>query len=469
MTEMNSYWQERYLHGGRIWGNEPSPTASLAAALFQRHGVQRVLVPGAGYGRNAGFLARTGFMVTGVEISPEAIRLAAADHPGVTFIQGSFLDAPLKSGSFDAVYCFNILHLFRQADRERFMHRCRDCLRDGGLAFMAVFSDEEPSYGRGAQLEENTFESKPGRPVHYFTAADLDSHFRGFEIIERGQVEDPEDHGDQGPHVHLLRYVAAVRRPLHEFDGERYREAAGHQREWGERLIAGLELRGDERILDLGCGDGTVSTRLAERVPRGSVLGIDASAGMINAAQPLARPNLRFALQDIRTLDFEDEFNLIFSNSALHWLQDQSRLLAACHGALKDGGRFCGGFPGAGSAAGFIRAVKQVMGDPAYRRYFANFEWPWHMPEAGEYESLVWRAGFREVAVQVRINDRSFSAAQFTGFIDQPAIVPFLAPVAEADKKRFRDEVLQAALKLTARGEGEYFEAFRRLEVFARK
>jgi len=206
---MNSYWQERYLRSGRIWGDAPSPTAALAAARFQRHGVHRVLVPGAGYGRNAGFLARAGFTVTGVEISPEAIRLAEQDNPGVTYVHGSFLEVPLEPGSFDALYCFNILHLFRQADRQRFMQRGRDCLRDGGLAFVVVFSDEEPSYGQGAQLEENTFESKPGRPVHYFTAADLDAHFRGFEILERGQVEDPEDHDDQGPHVHRLRYVSA--------------------------------------------------------------------------------------------------------------------------------------------------------------------------------------------------------------------------------------------------------------------
>jgi trans-aconitate 2-methyltransferase len=135
----------------------------------------------------------------------------------------------------------------------------------------------------------------------------------------------------------------------YEFDGERYRAAAGHQREWGELLIAGLELQGDENILDLGCGDGALTARLADLVPRGLVLGLDASAGMIAATRPLTRSNLRFALQDISTLDFEDEFDLIFSNSALHWLNDQPRLLAACHRALKKGGRLCGGFPGAGS------------------------------------------------------------------------------------------------------------------------
>lgn len=255
----------------------------------------------------------------------------------------------------------------------------------------------------------------------------------------------------------------------YEFDGERYREASGHQQEWGDKLIAELELRGDERILDLGCGDGTVTARLAARVPLGSVLGLDASTGMITAAQSLEQANLRFELQDIRTLDFEDEFDLIFSNSAMHWLPDQPRLLAACYRALKEGGRLRCGFPGAGTAPGFIQAVKQVMGEPAYRRYFAGFEWPWFMAEAPAYEALVRGAGFREVSVQCQVNDRSFNAVQFIGFLDQPAIVLFLARVPEVDKKQFREEVVQATLKLTARGEDEYFEAFRRLIVSARK
>jgi hypothetical protein len=78
-------------------------------------------------------------------------------------------------------------------------------------------------------------------------------------------------------------------------------------------------------------------------------------------------------------------------------------------------------------------------------------------------------AGFREVSVQCQILDHSFSTAQFIGFLDQPAIVPFLARVAEVDKKQFRAEVVQATLELTARGQDEYFEAFRRLIVLACK
>ena len=71
----------------------------------------------------------------------------------------------------------------------------------------------------------------------------------------------------------------------YEFDGRKYEKASAHQKEWGERLITELSLQGDEQILDLGCGDGKLTAQLAELVPEGSVLGIDASRGMIEVAQ----------------------------------------------------------------------------------------------------------------------------------------------------------------------------------------
>ncbi|MHB8771846.1 MAG: hypothetical protein ACYC7J_12655 [Syntrophales bacterium] len=62
--------------------------------------------------------------------------------------------------------------------------------------------------GSGAR-EGGTYETKPGRPAHYFTETDLRDHFAAFEILETGLVEDEESHGEEGPHTHLLRTIAA--------------------------------------------------------------------------------------------------------------------------------------------------------------------------------------------------------------------------------------------------------------------
>ncbi|MEI6841009.1 MAG: class I SAM-dependent methyltransferase, partial [Methanomicrobiales archaeon] len=204
---MNTFWEERFSDEGRIWGTTPSRTSEYAVQLFNKAGVQCVLVPGSGYGRNAVAFVRAGFQVTGIEISTTAVALALQNSEGVRYHQGSVLDMPFDDSMYDGIYCFNVLHLFRKSDRAAFLARCREQLKEGGVMFFVVFSDREPSYGMGKKAEENTFESKSGREVHYYSAEDLVSEFRDFEVLEAGMMEDPEDHGDEGMHTHLLRYI----------------------------------------------------------------------------------------------------------------------------------------------------------------------------------------------------------------------------------------------------------------------
>ena len=108
----------------------------------------------------------------------------------------------------------------------------------------------------------------------------------------------------------------------HEFDGRKYEKASSHQREWGEKLIEEFALEGTERILDLGCGDGTLTVQISTLVPNGGVVGVDASKGMIEAAKPKERENVRFLLMDINDLAFEQEFDVVFSNATLHWVHN---------------------------------------------------------------------------------------------------------------------------------------------------
>jgi SAM-dependent methyltransferase len=204
---MNTFWEERFAEEGRIWGDTPSLTAEFAIRLFKSVGVHKVLIPGSGYGRNAGAFTRAGFTVTGIEISTTAVTLARQDSPGVRYHHGSVLDMPFDDSVYDGIYCFNVLHLLRKNERAAFLERCTEQLTDGGVVFFVVFSDREPSYGTGRMVEENTFESKPGREVHYYSRDDLVSEFRDFEVIETGMMEDPEEHGEEGRHTHLLRYI----------------------------------------------------------------------------------------------------------------------------------------------------------------------------------------------------------------------------------------------------------------------
>ena len=203
---MNEYWDIRFNTEDKIWGQSPSRTADYALQLFKQNAVNRLLVPGAGYGRNTRLFSASGIKVAGVEISEKACKIARSFDPAMRIYNDTVLDMSFLAHNYDAVYCFNTLHLFREYDRWLFIDQCIRRIKKQGLMFFTVFSEKEESFGKGKQVEKNTFESKPGRPVHYFNEDDLKAYFKKMEIVETGIMEDPEDHGS-GPHTHLLRYI----------------------------------------------------------------------------------------------------------------------------------------------------------------------------------------------------------------------------------------------------------------------
>ncbi len=257
-----------------------------------------------------------------------------------------------------------------------------------------------------------------------------------------------------------------------DFDGEKYRAASGHQKEWGTQVISELQLSGNERILDLGCGDGTLTQKLAECVPHGRVVGIDASWGMIETAKKLEqnRENLCFRLMDIECLNFEYQFDLVFSNATLQWVKDHKRMLQRVYLRLRPNGVLRFNFAGAGNCEYLVTAIRETMAEDHFAVWFSNFDWPWYFPTLEEYQSLLSIFEFQDLRLWDENADRNFpSAKELIGWIDQPCLVPFLAILPEHLKKLFRNRTVEKMILRTRQNDGTYFETFRRINVFARK
>jgi SAM-dependent methyltransferase len=201
------YWDNRYSDKGKIWGTEPSNASLYALNLFKKHNIKKILIPGSGYGRHTKFFSENNYEVTGIEISAEALKIAKEFDSKSKLILGSVLDMPFDSEIYDSIFCYNLLHLLLRSDRINLIEKCHNQLKSEGFAFFTVFSDKEDSFGKGAKIEENTFESKPYRPTHYFSEEDLLEHFNKFSLIETGIIEQKENHGGLGPHTHRLRYI----------------------------------------------------------------------------------------------------------------------------------------------------------------------------------------------------------------------------------------------------------------------
>ncbi|MGC9444358.1 MAG: class I SAM-dependent methyltransferase [Candidatus Methanospirareceae archaeon] len=259
-------------------------------------------------------------------------------------------------------------------------------------------------------------------------------------------------------------------RVSYPFNGARYEAASHCQREWGIELVEELRLSGDESILDLGCGNGIITRALADRVPHGRVVGVDSSPSMLKTAEAHKTANIELRLLDITDIAFDAEFDVIFSNAALHWILDHRELLMRIYEALKPRGFMRVQFGGAGNIVHLIAIVREVMRTSEYAPWFVGFQWPWYMPLVEEYEALLAQTEFRQYRVWMTNRDRLFEHEQeLVHMVDEAGLLPFLAALPEEMRPRFRDTIIEHLIARTRQPDGRCFETFRRINVYAEK
>jgi trans-aconitate 2-methyltransferase len=195
----------------------------------------------------------------------------------------------------------------------------------------------------------------------------------------------------------------------YHWDAADYSRNSAMQQQFAERLMERLALRGDERVLDIGCGDGKISAQIAAQVPRGTVTGVDVSPEMIQYAQTAfpsaSHANLRFMVRDASHLDFRGEFDLVVSFSALHWVIDHQPVLAGIYRAVRRGGRVLMQFGGYGNMGVLDGIARAVPSDPRWRPYFRDFVYPWGFYDADEYRKWLAAAGFNVAHVALAVRD----------------------------------------------------------------
>lgn len=189
------------------------------------------------------------------------------------------------------------------------------------------------------------------------------------------------------------------------WDSEDYARHSGAQKEWALELLDKLGLRGAEEVLDIGCGDGKVTAELAARLPRGSVLGIDSSADMVERARRTYPPdrhlNLRFRLGNAVELDFEESFDAAFSNATLHWVRDHPRVLRAVARALRRGGRLLFQMGGRGNGQEILRKLEELSREAPWNSWLAGIPCPWFFYGPEEYRGWLEQAGLEARRVEL--------------------------------------------------------------------
>jgi trans-aconitate 2-methyltransferase len=162
----------------------------------------------------------------------------------------------------------------------------------------------------------------------------------------------------------------------------------------GQAVLDRLELKGDETVLDAGCGSGRLTEQLIERLPRGRVVAVDVSASMVAAARERLGPGADLRQADLLTLDLEQPVDAVFSTATFHWIADHGALFERLHGVLEPGGRLCGQCGGEGNITGLRGRAGAVMEREPYAKHFKTFEAPWNYAGANETEARLRAAGF---------------------------------------------------------------------------
>ncbi len=260
----------------------------------------------------------------------------------------------------------------------------------------------------------------------------------------------------------------------YQWDAEDYEKHSHGQKSWGRELIGKLSLQGTEKILDIGCGDGRLTAELAIKVRNGVVIGIDSSAEMVRRAlenhPPSRFPNLRFLVMDARSISFREEFDVVFSNAALHWVKDHRPVLEGVSRCLKPGGRFLFQMGGKGNAEDVVRIFQKVISSDRWTDYFEDFEFPYGFYGVEEYEVLTKDTGLEidriELIEKVMILD---DMEGFRGWI-RTTWLPYTQRVPENLRSRFIDEVVRSYVgEIPPDMNGKIRVVMKRLEVEGRK
>jgi trans-aconitate 2-methyltransferase len=184
---------------------------------------------------------------------------------------------------------------------------------------------------------------------------------------------------------------------VRDWDAASYDRLSDPQVEMARPVLDRLRLRGDETVLDAGCGSGRVTRMLLERLPRGRVLAVDASASMVKRARAALGERAEVICADLVELELDEPVDAAFSNAVFHWIADHDALFSRLHAALRPGGRLVAQCGGRGNIAQLREVAHALIQTAPFAAHFDVPPAPWNYAGPEQTERRLRAAGFTEV------------------------------------------------------------------------
>ena len=225
-----------------------------------------------------------------------------------------------------------------------------------------------------------------------------------------------------------------------EWDAETYDEVSDPQFEWGMEVLERLQLRGDEVVVDAGCGSGRVTERLIERLPKGRVLAVDGSEAMVEKAKERLGERAEYVVADLVELTLPEPVDLVFSTATFHWIPDHDRLFRQMRRLLRPGGRLVAQCGGKGNVARHTEAIAAVAADPEYGEHLTQAKGLWNFASPEETEPRLEAAGF--TGVRCWLQPKPVRPAQPLQFVMTVTLGPIRDQLPEEKRLPFAEAVL---------------------------
>lgn len=231
-----------------------------------------------------------------------------------------------------------------------------------------------------------------------------------------------------------------------EWNAPGYARISALQEAMAAEALALLHLQGAERVLDLGCGNGKITAEIAARVPQGSVLGVDSSAEMVAFASAhyglAVLPNLRFATQDIRSLTVREEFDLIVSFNALHWIPQQAEALRAMRAVMRNDGLAQLRLVPKGERKSLEDVLEETRLSSRWARHFHSFHDPYLHLTPKQYADVAEQSGLHVRGLATEDRSWDFQSREAFEAFGSVTFVEWTKLLAASDKPRFVTNVL---------------------------
>jgi trans-aconitate methyltransferase len=256
-----------------------------------------------------------------------------------------------------------------------------------------------------------------------------------------------------------------------DWDAPSYHRLSGPQYGWGLALLERVALRGDETVLDAGCGTGRMTVELLRRLPHGRVIALDRSAAMLDVARVSLRgqPSSRVLLAraDLAALPLRAAADMIVSNATFHWVLDAPALYRNLFVALKPGGRLVAQCGGGRNLVLLRERALLMMRSGRYGRDLTDWTESWLFLEPEAAADLLRKAGFVDVKVDLEAAPTRFETrTEYRDYVERVVLAGHIAALpTDEHRARFLEELCDRA----AKDNPPYILDYRRLNLEARK